>query len=158
MKTQTFIGFKAGYKSGFYFGILNAIVTVIIYFLMVDALGFSSSVENVFLYTIAFAIPIKIIWGVLAGAIFGVFFTYLDRKIQPSKSSYILFIIVPIYWLIFSVFIGISIRKYYLSFYGISFLIDSLIGLVLFFIWGLLFIKFYNNFGEDKQNAASGSV
>jgi hypothetical protein len=145
MKRQTIIALKAGYKSGFYFGILNAFVTVAIYSLMLIPLGFSPPVENVYLYTIGLAIPIKILWGVLAGATFGILFTYLDSKLTPTKPSYNLIIIVPIYWLIMFILIGMPIRKYYLSLYGISVVVDSFIGLVLLFIWGLIFLKVYNN-------------
>lgn len=139
-------GFRAGYTSGFIFGLLNALVTSVIYLLLIYAIPGekSSSVQGVILFTISLLIPGKIIWGTLGGAAFGILFSFIYNKLPGSKIIFNIFLISILYWFFFSIILGSFFQKYYLVAYGISYSIDAVIGLFMFFIWGSLFKKFWN--------------
>ena len=100
--------------------------------------------EAVIFHTFSLLVPGKIIWGILGGAAFGILFSFIYNKLPGSKIIFNIFLISITYWFFFSIILGSFFQKYYLVAYGISYSIDSVIGLFMFFIWGLLFNKFWN--------------
>lgn len=146
-------GLKAGIISGLVFGIVNAIVAAFIYWFMLELIPgeMSEGLINAGVYTLALLIPGKIIFGIIGGAIFGLIFAAFYNKLPGSKPIVNGITTAIIYWIIFSLIIGYFFRKYYFAAYGITYIADVIIGLIMFLFWGFLLVKFWDKFGGKQQ-------
>ena len=146
-------GLKAGVISGLIFGIVNATVAAFIYWFMLESIPgeMSEGWITVGLYTLSLLIPGKIIFGIIGGVIFGLIFAAFYYKLPGSKPIVNGITTAIIYWVIFSLIIGYFFRKYYFAAYGITYIADVIIGLMMFLFWGFLLVKFWNDFREKQQ-------
>lgn len=147
-------GLKAGIVSGALFGIINAIIAAFIYWFLLESIPgeISEGLKDVGIYTITLLIPGKIIFGIIGGAILGLIFAAFYNKLPGSKLIVNGMLIAIVYWAIFSVFVGYFSKEYYLSSYGITYIADVTVGLIMYLFWGLLLVSFWIRFSNGRLN------
>jgi hypothetical protein len=157
--TEYIRGLKAGIISGLILGIVNAILATFIYWFMLESIPgeMSEGLIKVGIYTSSFLIPGKIIFGIIGGVVFGLIFAAFYNKLPGSKPIVNAFLIAIIYWLTFSVITGLFNRLYYFILigityiYGITYIVDVIIGFIMYQFWGLLLVSFWNKYSNKKQ-------
>ena len=90
--------------------------------------------------------------GIIGGVVFGLIFAAFYNKLPGSKPIVNAFLIAIIYWLIFSVITGLFFKLYYLALYGITYIVDVTIGLIMYLFWGFLFVSFWNKFSKKQKS------
>jgi hypothetical protein len=152
-------GFKAGIISGLIFGIINAIVAALFYWFMLESIPgeMSEGTIKVGLYTLSYMIPGKIIFGIIGSIIFGLIFAAFYNKLPGSKPIVNGILLAIIYWLTFSVIIGHFNKINILTFYGIAYFDDVILGFILYLFWGFLFVYFWNKYSKKPKNSV-GSI
>ena len=157
--TEYIRGLKSGVMSGLIFGIINALVAVFIYWFMLESMPgkMSEGLIEMGIYSSSILIPGKIIFGIIGGVVFGLIFAAFYNKLPGSKPIVNAFLIAIIYWLIFSVITGLFYRFYYFILigityiYGITYIVDVIIGFIMYQFWGFLLVIFWNKYSEKQK-------
>lgn len=137
---------KAATVAGIIFGVLQAIVTVIITLIWLNSTPETLTNLSNLTFFIGRSFVIGIMSGVLGGIIFGYIYIATYNKLPGSTRVTKAMILGIMYWVIFSVVIGYFRRSEYgLTYYGIN----IIVGLFLYLFWGFLFVKIWNKYKSE---------